>query len=238
MTTLRNILTLLILTFSNLVNGQTFDRTYQGWWATTSWTFEFKTDGTYKRISAGHYGNTTVKGNYKVNKDTIQLLTGFKGTHGTINEKYLIDNDSLIIDLELNYDYKLTKGSNFYNSKKRYDILKKPNMDSMIVVTKQQFDTIVTDCISLLTTRRNIQLKDEDHIKIIRLINTVNMSQETSFKNGIYSEFMKLVKEKDYEKDVSIYYDWISNRGMGFYFQKLQIELGGTPRIYSRYTIK
>jgi hypothetical protein len=64
------------------------------------------------------------------------------------------------------------------------------------------------------------------------------MSQETSFKSGIYSEFMKLVKEKDYEKDVSIYYDWIPNRGIGFYFQKLQIELGGTPRIFSRYTIK
>ena len=238
MTTLQNILTLLILTFSNLVSGQTFDRIYQGWWATTSWTFEFKSDGTYKRVSAGHYGSTTVTGNYKVNKDTIQLLTGFKGTHGTVNEKYLIDKDSLIIDLALNYDYKLTTGSNFYNSKKRYDILKKPNMDSMVVVTKQQFDSTVTVCTTLLTTHSNIQLKDEDHMKIIRLINTIGMSKETSFKIGIYSEFMKLVKEKDYEKDVSIFYDWIPNRGMGFYFQKLQIELGGTPRIFSRYTIK
>ena len=238
MTILRNILTLLILTFSNIVIGQTFDRIYQGWWATTSWTFEFKSDGTYKRVSAGHYGNTTVAGNYKINKDTIQLLTGFKETHGTVNEKYLIDKDSLIIDLALNYDYKLTTGSNFYNSNKRYDILKKPNMDSMVVVTKQQFDSTIIDCTSLLTTHSNIQLKDEDHIKILRLINTISMSQETSFKSGIYSEFMKLVKEKDYEKDVSIYYDWIPNRGMGFYFQKLQIELGGTPRIFSRYTIK
>jgi hypothetical protein len=231
-------LTLLILITSYLASGQTFDRTYQGWWATTSWTFEFKVDGTYKRISAGHYGSTTVNGNYIINKDTIQLLTGFKGTHGTVNEKYLIDNDSLIIDLELNYDYKLTKGTNLYNSKKRYDILKKPNMDSMVVVTKKHFDTIANHCISLLTTRRNIQIEDEDHIKIIRLINTISMSQDTSFINGTYSEFMKLVKEKDYEKDVSIFYDWIPNRGMGFYFQKLQVELGGTPHLYSRYTIK
>ena len=238
MTTLRNILTLLILTTSNFADGQTFDRTYQGWWASTIWTFEFKGDRAYRRISAGHYGNTTVTGTYKVIQDTIQLLTGFKGTHGTVNEKYLIDDDSLIIDLELNYDYKLATGSNFYNSKKRYDILKKPNMDSMVVVTKQQFDTIVTHCISLLTNYRNMQLKDEDHVKIIRLINTISMSQDDSFKTSIYSEFMKLTREKDYEKDVSIYYDWIPNRGMGFYFQKLQIELRGTPQIFSRYTIK
>jgi hypothetical protein len=25
---------------------------------------------------------------------------------------------------------------------------------------------------------------------------------------------------------------------MGFYFQKLQVELGGTPHLHSRYTIK
>ncbi len=239
MTTARNILTLAILTLTNLVNGQTFDRTYQGWWATTSWTFEFRTDGTYKRISSGHYGNTNVTGKYKINKDTIQLLTGFAGTHRTVNEKYLIDNDSLIIDLELYYDYKLiTIGTNFYNSKKRYDILKKPNMDSLIVVNMQQLNAIVEHCISLLKTARNIEIKDTDHIKIIRTINTINMDQDISFKNGIYADFLKLLKDKDYEKEISTYYDWIPNKGMGFYFQKLQVELGGTPHLYSRYTIK
>jgi hypothetical protein len=32
-------------------------------------------------------------------------------------------------------------------------------------------------------------------------------------------------------------YDWIPNRGMGYYFQRLQIELLGTPHSYSMYTI-
>lgn len=239
MTTLRNILTILILTSILKVNGQTFDKTYQGWWATTSWTFDFKSDGTYKRISAGHYGNTTISGAYRVSNDTIQLLTSFEKTHGTVNEKYLIDNDSLIIDLDLYYDYKLvTTGTNFYNSKKRYDILTKPNMDSLIVITRQQFDTLVNKSISLLTNHRIIQIQDADHIMIIRLNNTINMSQDASFKNGIYADFIKLVKDKDYEKEISTYYDWIPNRGMGFYFQKLQVELGGTPHLHSRYTIK
>lgn len=239
MKTLRNILTFLILTSFLKVNGQTIDRTYQGWWATTSWTFDFNADGTYKRISAGHYGYTTVMGDYKINNDTIQLLTGFNKTHGTVNEKYLIDKDSLIIDLELYYDYKLlTTIPNFYNSKKRYDILKKPNMDSLIVISEQRFNSIIDTCSLILTKHRVIEIKDSEHIEIIRLINTISMSQDNSFKTGIYSDFMKLVNEKDYEKELSTYFDWIPNRGMGFYFQKLQIELGGTPHLYSRYTIK
>lgn len=152
---LRDVLIITILTFTNLVNGQNFDRIYQGWWATTSWIFEFNSDGTYKRVSAGHYGFTTVTGNYKIYGNTIRILTGFEGTHATVNEKYLIDNDSLIIDTKLLYDYKLGLGETFiYSNQKRYDILRKPNMDSLIVVTKQQFNSIIESCISLLTAHR------------------------------------------------------------------------------------
>ena len=49
---------------------------------------------------------------------------------------------------------------------------------------------------------------------------------------------MKKVKEKDYEKEITIYYDCIPNRGIGFYFQKLQVELGGSPHLYSKYSFK
>jgi hypothetical protein len=87
-------------------------------------------------------------------------------------------------------------------------------------------------------TRRIIEIHDSDHIKIIRLINTIHMSQDISLKSGIYAEFIKLIEDKDYEKEISIYYDRIPNRGMGFYFQKLQVELGGTPHVYSMYSIK
>jgi hypothetical protein len=111
-------------------------------------------------------------------------------------------------------------------------------MDSLIVLTKQQFDTIVVNCNLLLTKLRIINIKDSDHLQIIRLINTINISQDRLFKDGIYADFMKLVTEKEYEKEVSIYYEWIPSRGMGFYFQKLQIELGGTPHFYSTFTVK
>jgi len=240
MISLRYMFTFGILNFTILANGQTFDRTYQGWWASPSWTFNFNSDGTYNRISSGHYGNTSVTGNYNVYNDTIQLFTNYKNTIERVNEKFLIENDSLIIDLEILYDYKLiTLGLNYYNSKMRYDILEKPNMDSLIIVTKLQFEAIVDSCISILKTLRIFEIKKIDNIKIIRSINTINMSQDTSFKKGIYAEFMKLVKEKDYEKEISFYFfDRIPSRGMGFYFQKLQVELGGTPHLFSKFTIK
>lgn len=240
MTTVKHIFILTILTTITTCGfGQSIDKTYSGWWARTRWTFEFKNDNTYKRTSNGHFGNTTYDGKYEMTGDTICLVTGSEQITGMQRSKYLLDKDSFLIDLQLYYDYKIvSQDIDFYNSKKRYDILKKPNMDSLIIVTKQQFDTIVQHCTSLLTTRRNIEIKDADHIKIIRLINTINMSQDTSFKSGIYAEFMKRVKDKDYEKEISTYYDWIPNRGMGFYFQKLQVELGGTPHLYSRYAIK
>jgi len=240
MTTVKHIFILTILTtITTCCLGQSIDRTFSGWWARTSWTFEFKNDNTYKRTSNGHFGNTSYDGKYEMTGDTICLLTGSKQITGIERPKYLLDKDSFLIDLQLYYDYKIVGNDiNFYNSKKRYDILKKPNMDSSIVITSEQFDTILQHCTYLLMTLKNIEIKDEDHIKIIRIINTINMSPDISLKSGIYTEFMKFVKDKDYEKEISTYYDWIPNRGMGFYFQKLQVELGGTPHLYSRYTIK
>ncbi len=89
----------------------------------TFWTFNFNKDGTYSRTSQGHYGNTKVVGKYKVNKDTIQILSGFQNTDGTVNEFYLLKDDR-IIDLKLLYDYILVKNKKAfpYASKKRTGI--------------------------------------------------------------------------------------------------------------------
>ena len=118
---LKYILILVLITASSNLFSQNLDRTYQGWWATTSWTFEFKKDGNYLRISSGHFGNTTVSGKYHVINDTIKLLSGFDKTSGTINEYYLLEGDSILIDLNLRYDYKIVSsdGQNFYNSQIR-----------------------------------------------------------------------------------------------------------------------
>lgn len=115
------IISILFILVNSFCSAQTFEKTFSGQWATTSWTFEFHKDGTYKRISQGHYGNTEVKGNYSIHNDSIQL-NHFENTHGTINKYYLLDGDSFLVDLELLYDYKLNASPWFYSSRKREDI--------------------------------------------------------------------------------------------------------------------
>jgi hypothetical protein len=109
----------------------------------TTWIFEFKADGSYTRVSAGHFGNTTVNGTYRLNKDTVYLLTGYKGTYGTVNEKYLLDGDSILIDLNLRYDYKLlaTPERNYHNSQTRH--IKYPQTATADSNTKKELEFVL-----------------------------------------------------------------------------------------------
>lgn len=100
---------ILLLLFTSKVEGQSISGVYSGWWGSTWWEFRFLMNNTYIRTSTGHYGNTVVNGEYKLRKDTIILIRGFENTHGTVNEKYLIDGDSCIIDIDLGYDYCKTR---------------------------------------------------------------------------------------------------------------------------------
>lgn len=236
MTTFKHSLIFLILTSFLNVKGQTFDKTFSAQWYRTYWTYYFHKDGTFTRTSSGHFGDPTYTGTYLIKADTIHIIKGFENTYGTLNEYYLLDKDSVLIDLHNFYDY--FPNLKYWSSSQRYDILKKPNMDSLVIVSKQQFDTMVGFYISYLNTHDIFEIQDTDHVKIIRIINTINMAQDSLFKTGIYTNFIKCVQSKDYEKITLLYQNWIPNKGMGFYFQKLQVELGGTPGLYSRYTLK
>jgi len=238
------IVTIIFLTLTISSIAQTIERSFSGWWADTWWTFDFYKDATYKRVSTGHYGFTEVKGNYKISKDTLQLISGFKNTDGTVNEFYLLDKDSFLIDLTLLYDYRVTNDKNTltYISRKRYDALKKPNQDSISYISKSNFDSLVLYSIRQLKTKDIDQITDKDHIQIIKINNTILMSHDNihnkRFVNSIYSDFETLIKEKNYATEMSKKYDWIPNRGMGYYFLKLQVEFGGTPHFFSRYVVK
>lgn len=144
----------------------------------------------------------------------------------------------MLIDLDHFYDYSPNHKDWQYVSKKRYDILKKPNMDSKNGLTKQQFELKVNESTTNLNDKRLSEISNEANSQIIRLINTTRMSQDSLRYAGIYSDFITAVEKTGYEKEIASFYDWIPNRGMGFYFQKLQVELGGTPHLYSIYTIE
>ena len=101
-----NAFLVVFISFSALnVHGQSIEGTYKSYWASTKWSFEFFKDFTYKRTSFGHYGNTVVKGKYSIKGDTLMILSGQQNTHGTVNDKYLIDGDSCIIDIDNKHDY-------------------------------------------------------------------------------------------------------------------------------------
>lgn len=102
---LSRLITVLFLLTPWMAGAQNFVKSFQGYWGSTNWEFEFRRDGTYKRTSTGHYGNTTVEGKYTVRKDSVEL-TGYENTGGTINRLYLLDKDSMLIDLTLRYDYR------------------------------------------------------------------------------------------------------------------------------------
>lgn len=119
---MKNIIFIICLTsISNLFSQESFKGNYYGSWATTFWEFEFLEDGNYTRVSKGHYGHTEVNGRYKVYGDTLEILTGYDSSHGTISQYYLIENSIKLIDLSNGYDYiKYSKDEDiFFSSRVR-----------------------------------------------------------------------------------------------------------------------
>ena len=133
---------LLFLTSFLKVSGQSFEKTYTGQWAETSWKFEFQKDGTYKRTSTGHFGNPTFQGRYKIYNDTIELANGYDSSSGTLNKYYLISNyhstfatrqQGRIIDLVNLYEY-YDNNHNYISQENK--IVKIEIVDSLNIVVK------------------------------------------------------------------------------------------------------
>ncbi len=215
--------------------SQTFEKTFSGQWARTTWSFEFYKDGTCKRTSSGHYGNTELTGNYIIKNDTVEILINRENSHGTINKYYLLDGDSFLIDLNLMYDYKLSANSWFYNSKKRYDVLPKPNMDSVVTITRNIFDRQIEHATESMKTEV-LYLTKTELIQIIRCYNTIEFNKDI-YSDSIYQQFKDTFISIAWDKKICKYYDNVPSRGMGFYFYQLQVELLGTPHQWSKYQV-
>jgi hypothetical protein len=103
----KTILILIVVMLNQFdIFGQTIEGVYQGWWARTNWTYEFKDNNEFIFNSTGHGGFDTVKGSYIIKGDTIVLNSPKSdSTLAFENEQLIIDGDSCIIDLSLRYDY-------------------------------------------------------------------------------------------------------------------------------------
>ncbi len=109
--------------FGHRIHAQLMEQTFSGSWAMTSWTYTFRYDGTYERTSSGRFGNPVFSGSYTMHNDTVQLLSGFKGSSGTLNEFYLLHEDSMLVDLVNFYEYAPSVPGRFHMSRKRYELM-------------------------------------------------------------------------------------------------------------------
>jgi hypothetical protein len=117
------------------------------------------------------------------------------------------------------------------------------DVDSQKVITKQAFDRLVDSCIALLQSRPLPEISDQGHINIIMCLNTFMMSWDSTLQNrftgGRYEELKALAERKKYLVEItSVYPEYTVNRGMGFYFFKLNMELYGTPHMYAYFNVK
>lgn len=106
--------------------------------------------------------------------------------------------------------------------------------DTIKSITLSQFDEIVDNSIELLQTKKLSEISDHDHINIMMALNTIFMRD---FKGGHYEQLKVLADKKYVREIIKVYKEWIPNRGMGYYFPKLKMELYGTPQLYAIFDV-
>jgi hypothetical protein len=166
-----------------------------------------------KRIytdDSGHFNYHSISGGFRHCPDLVLYFDkpGFKTTKITFES--FTQNDTVYLD-------------------------KVPfNRDSSIKITQADFDQQIDDCIALLQTKPLQDISAEQHIQIMMCLNTIFMRD---FKGGHYNQ-LKLLGDETYVPGITkVYKEWIPNRGMGFYFPTLQMELYGTPMLYAIYEV-
>lgn len=119
----------------------------------------------------------------------------------------------------------------------------KRDRDTPKEISRSQFDKLVDTSIVLLQNKKLSDISDSGHINLMMCLNTIFMAHDTAFNKlytgGRYERLKKVVAEKEYLRDITkVYSKWHPNRGMGFYFPKLDMELYGTPRLYACFSVK
>ena len=105
------------------------------------------------------------------------------------------------------------------------------------------FNKLVDSCTLLLKTKRVHEITDSGHIDLMLCFNTIHFSNtfdpekrrfEKKFSGDRYDLLEKVIEDVDYLREIiKVYPEWIPNRGMGYFFPKLKMELAGTPRRYA-----
>ncbi|MGB0868307.1 MAG: hypothetical protein ACPGSD_01805 [Flavobacteriales bacterium] len=204
----------LFLFISVIVKGQnTIKGNFKGWWASTSWEYEFKENNTFTFKSLGHFGNTFTSGKYKMIGDTIFLNS--KKTRNILNnsielndKKLLIDGDSCIIDFYLRFDY---CNSNIQKRYYEFEPGVKSEMDHNSRIRNIKYPQVkakTTQEIENLIQLLNIALNDSNLAQYYHFENTslgrkpiiasyFELKQENELKIYIKNQLVEFIPESE-----------------------------------------
>jgi hypothetical protein len=110
-------------------------------------------------------------------------------------------------------------------------------------ISLAEFEQRVDRATALLTAKPLLAIADSDQVNIIMCLNTIAMTREQPFspqprfKGERYDNLEMAKYRRDYERSMMKIYEYTPNRGAGIYFKKLDIELYGTPHLYSLFEV-
>jgi hypothetical protein len=132
------------------------------------------------------------------------------------------------------------------------------NRDSAKRITLNGFNDRVDRALLLLKTRDICEISDTDHINIMMCLNTICFTHlkergpmidsttdghlkafevKIRFAAGRFSELEKIADKTYVRNIIKVYPEWVPNRGMGFYFPHIKMELYGTPSRYAMFDV-
>ena len=116
------------------------------------------------------------------------------------------------------------------------------NLDVINRITVSKFDSLIKRETSLLESHDLNQISDSDHVVIIKIINTLDNSFNEDYSKRFtvpqYEEFTNLLLHKKYYNEIlRIFPEYTHSRGPGIYFNKLKVELKGSPHSFSMYKV-
>lgn len=173
---------------------------YLGFWSGTFWVIHLDYDNSFEIKSEGHLGNTSLKGHFRVNMDTIILdldNSAFSFQH-TNHKKFLIVDDC-IIDIESRYDYCKTRANEWISSKRNIyypqvsinSKRSKPIVNKMLQQIIDQIE-INTTLDSTIYMKEYYEITSDNEFKLNRLNKQVIILSERILKEKCIDNYISI----------------------------------------------
>lgn len=195
---MKKTIVLAVIMFVSLMSSSaqiTINQPYKGYFISTLFEYTFYNEREFSIKTTGDFGNTFTKGHYSITNDTIHTKTN-KTTSNTIGleQIFLLDGDSCIIDLYSKYD--------FCNQKRFNNIVTQADKSKLCHISRARN-------ISYPQIIPSEPKEKEDLVKLLN--NALNHSSVIDFldKHGLKSPkniplASYFVIKKDYEKLIKV----------------------------------